>query len=163
MCQISALVTTVEDLRGRYNLLFKLFSIKYLMMTDSPPKIQVISKIWQFYHSKPHAPKRISFFYNLLQNKLLFTKSSLIQEWEPDLQKAYEPHQFISVLLHSFAVLHCIKYWEITQKCITWWYLTPCHVAFFSPGGSPLCWRGYGQVGNLFHILWACKNLRIFW
>lgn len=43
------------------------------------------------------------------------------------------------------------------------WYLTPNMLAKLYPDCFYLWWRGYCLMGNLFHILWPCSNIRSFW
>lgn len=58
---------------------------------------------------------------------------------------------------------HCTSHHKMTIKITNRWYCTPFWLARFSPNVSPLCWREYGRVGNLLHILWHCPGLTSFW
>lgn len=52
--------------------------------------------------------------------------------------------------------------WEITQKCLLRWYLTPCCIGNFSPYQSSACWRNCGAPGTQYHILWPCPHLSTY-
>lgn len=58
---------------------------------------------------------------------------------------------------------HCVQHWELTQKVSFCWYFTPYGLAQIYSSHSSLCWRGCGQIGNIFYIFWSCKNIASFW
>lgn len=53
--------------------------------------------------------------------------------------------------------------WEMQQKIILFWYLTPHRISKIYRGTSPLCRRLCGGSGRLVNILWHCPKLRTLW
>lgn len=69
-------------------------------------------------------------------------------------------------ILHLVYILIYTKsanLWELFQKMVLRWYLTPYRLSKFALGVSPLCWIQCGEVGTLFHLLWSCPNITQYW
>lgn len=105
----------------------------------------------------------ISLFYSHLQNKLVLTKSLPMQAWEKDFNGIYSEDQWQTALNVTYSSIKSANLWELFQKMVLRWYLTPCWLSKFALGVSPLCWRQCGEVGTLFHLLWSCSNITQYW
>ena len=76
---------------------------------------------------------------------------------------SYTSDQWQRAIRISNSSTKSINLWELNQKIVLRWYLTPYRISKFSPQASPLCWRRCGLVGTLFHILWECPVIRPVW
>lgn len=65
--------------------------------------------------------------------------------------------------LKTYETSSCASLWVLIQKVTQRWYLTPLKISAFEPQLYPLCWRGYGLIESLFHILWSYPMLQSFW
>lgn len=106
--------------------------------------------------------KGISLFYNTLNNKNDFTKSTPIKAWERDIDTAYTTDQWQKTLHITCAATKCVNLWELTHKILLRWYETPYRISKFDPHTSSLCWRNCGCTGTLHHIVWTCPALHTF-
>ncbi|CAI9546477.1 unnamed protein product, partial [Staurois parvus] len=52
---------------------------------------------------------------------------------------------------------------EMNYKCLARWYITPSVAHRLSGDNSPLCWRGCGGRGTMFHIWWECSKIQEYW
>lgn len=78
-------------------------------------------------------------------------------KWESDLNYNFSDEQWKTAICYSHSVTHCVNHWEMSQKIISQWYLTPYRLAKFSPENSSLCWRVCGIIYTL--PLWDWKGL----
>ena len=120
-------------------------------------------QIAQFLLSKNTTIKGISLFYSLLQNKQVFTKTSTMQAWERDFKMIYTDKQWLMAFKTTYVSTKCANLWELYQKIMLRWYLTPYRLSRFVPGSSPLCWRHCGETGTLFHLMWDCPKVTQYW
>lgn len=118
---------------------------------------------WQYLQCTSSSIKGTSLFYNLLQNKLVFSKSAPYSKWESDLGETFTTQQWQLAFKTIYQTSKCANHWELTQKIALRWYLTPYRMSKFLPSQSPLCWRGCGTIGQLKHIFWSCKPITSFW
>lgn len=52
---------------------------------------------------------------------------------------------------------------EASYKVLYRWYLVPVRVASSVLWASPLCFRGCGLEGTVFHTWWSCPKVKKFW
>lgn len=57
----------------------------------------------------------------------------------------------------------CTSLLELTQEISLRWHLTPHRLSKFIHNSTSACWRGCGFTGTIFHILWACPHLIVYW
>lgn len=107
-------------------------------------------------------PKRgdIALFYTLFQDKLTFVKSATVRTWP---QAAVLRCSELRALGSLYAATHKVQHWELPPKIVSRWDYIPVWIPSFSSIGSTMCWWECGQVGSLYHILWASKCLNSFW
>lgn len=151
----------ISSLRRQFNLmpidLYRYYQVTYLLgsiKTDVG---------WPFYTNSPTPPKGISFFNNLFQHILTFTKYPPYQKWEANLGKSFTTFKWQCTLKTIYKPSKCVNHWEQSKKLALMWYLTPYRVSKFCQTNSPLCWRDCGGVGNILHTFWSCKLLTSFW
>lgn len=107
--------------------------------------------------------KGISTFYNLLNEKSTFSKLTPMLKWESDLNCTYSEAHWIKALNSIYKATTCTPLRELSIKIIQRWYLTPEILSKFPQHPSPLCWRGCGNIGTLYHTLWSCPHISDFW
>lgn len=120
-------------------------------------------KLWEFFFSDNTKPKGVSLIYLLLQEKNTFFKSKPLLDWETDLNLQFTDYQWLTAINSVYKATSCTSLWEVTQKTLMRWYLTPHRLAKFNIHASHDCWRGCGQTGTLLHILWTCPHLQQLW
>lgn len=91
------------------------------------------------------------------------TKSTHMRKWEKQLGTSFPEKTWQNTFNIMYSASHCVTHWELFQKSIHQWYLTPLKLAKFYPTKKALCWRDCGESGSLYHISWICKLLRSFW
>lgn len=84
-------------------------------------------------------------------------------KWEQDLNTSFSATQWQTAIRSTYKASRCVTHWEQSQKILTRWYLTPYRLSTFYKQSDPLCWRGCGHIGNIYHIFWSCKSLMGFW
>lgn len=52
---------------------------------------------------------------------------------------------------------------EVNYKVLSRCYLVPARLARLHPGISPLCFRGCGREGTMFHVWWTHPKVQRFW
>lgn len=105
----------------------------------------------------------LPFLQHSAQQKFSLKKLPPLQKWENDLNKSYPLKEWQIALQSTYKFSKCSNYWEIVIKITHRWHYIPYKLAKFCPNKSPNCWRNFGQVGNLLHILWGCPSLSRFW
>lgn len=135
----------------------------HFLQRSLPPKIFLPWQVVQFYTSSNSNIKGISLFYNIINNKNIFLKSTPLNAWELDLGKTYPLEKWQKALCSTYIATKIINVWEITQKFLLRWYLTPYRISKFAPQTSPICWRGCGATGTLYHIIWTCPAVSFLW
>lgn len=116
------------------------------------------------YFTKPSTNiKGISLFLKTINNKMIFTKFSDITAWERKLGTSSTPTQWQKALQSTYSATKSVNLWELTQKILLRWYLTPLQISKFDIYTSPLCWRKCGAISTLYHILWDCPHIRTLW
>lgn len=115
------------------------------------------------YYTKPHTKtKGISLFYNLLNRKDVFTKTSHIQAWKKDLSTKFSSEKWQTALRITYAATRSVNLRELTPKMLFRWYLMPYRIAKFSPHTPSTCWRNCEAVGTRHHKLWSCPAIATF-
>lgn len=107
--------------------------------------------------------KGISLFYNFLHQKSTFTKTLSMKTWERDLMAPYTPDQLKFAITSIYQATKSANLWELNQKILLRWFLTPTRLVGFNLQLSPLCQRQCSQRGSMIHIFWACPLLRTYW
>ena len=74
------------------------------------------SLAWAFLTSPVQQKKGISLFYNLLQQKRIFTKSSSHLLWERDLQCSFTDDQWHMACKANQSASNCTSLWEFSTK-----------------------------------------------
>lgn len=126
----------------------------------------VITLPWninQFYSNINTRIKGVSLFYKMLNNKEVYTKTSAMLAWERELGVSYTPDHWQKAPRMTYMATRSVNLWELTQKILLRWYLTPYRIAKFVLHSSTLCWRNCGQVGTLYHTLWSCRVITQYW
>lgn len=115
-----------------------------------------------FLDKLPHM-KGISLFYQILQDKISFTKSNSQFKWEWDLETSFTDDQWVAALNAPFKASKSASLWELSYKIAFRWYRTPHLLHMIDKSLSLLCWRDCGSHGTLIHILWSCNALSNYW
>ena len=145
------------------NARFNCLRITHFLQPLPPPSISLPSTVWKFYSTAKTDTKGISFFYNMFQDKLVFSKTAAMTKWEVDLDTTFSTEQWTHAFKAIHKASHCVKHWELTIKIANRWHYTPLRIATFFPGASPSCWRACGHTGNLLHMLWHCPTIKGLW
>lgn len=172
-------ITTVADIQiGPTTKTFRSLQIEYSLESKdqytytqishllSSTKETSTDKPWRMflYFTNPITPiKCISLFYSFLHQKNVFTKTPSMRTWEIELKTSYTLDQWKYAIASVYKATKSGNLWELYQKILLKWYLTPTRLAGFNPQMSPLCWRQCGQRGSLIHILGTCQLLRNYW
>lgn len=127
------------------------------------PNFNIPKEAWTFWTEAIRNSKGISLFYILLSSKLIFEKTTSILKWETDLHSNFTDSQWHSAIQRNYEFTRNVTYWDVLQKIVYRWYLTPSRIAKFSPLGNNLCWRGYSRESTLYHALWKCSKIKCFW
>lgn len=118
---------------------YRCIQISHLLKQD----IKLITYLpWQvalYYTSTTTKTKGTSLIYNHLQSKQVFSKTPNIQAWERDLGKEYNMDQWGKALSITYASLRSANMWELYQKIMLQWYLTPYRLSKFAPRLSSRC------------------------
>lgn len=141
---------------------YRYLQICHFLRTNSPLSIQLPWRITLYLTKHSTNIKGISLFSNALNDKLTFTKHSHIEAWKRQLKEHYTPDQWQHALQTTYTSFKCNNLWELTQKILMRWYLTPYRISKFDPKASPLCWK-CNNIGTLYHILWECPKVRMIW
>lgn len=73
--------------------------------------------------------------------------------WQRDFNKIYSDDQWQKALTVTYSSTSSANLWELFQKILLRWYLTPYRISKFAPSVSRLCWRHCGEPGTLIHLL----------
>lgn len=65
--------------------------------------------------------------------------------------------------MRAFKGITNITLVEASVKLITRRYLVASRLAQIFPSATPLCFRGFGLVGDHVHIWWPCPHIRKYW
>lgn len=93
----------------------------------------------------------------------MFIKSKPLLDWENDLQTQFTDAQWQTPITSIYKATNCTSLWELTQKTLMRWYLTPIRLAKFHKHTPQECWRNCGHSGTLLHILWSCPHVTQLW
>lgn len=139
--------------------------ITHLLLFITNPYIKIPWRIvLTFYLTNPNTPiKGVSLFYNFINQKSIYIKAPSMKTWELDLMSSFTPKQWQSSLTSTYTASKSANLWELSQKILLRWYLSPTRIAGLDPRTSLLCWIQCGHRGWLFHILWTCPLLSTFW
>lgn len=121
------------------------------------------TKLWNYFFTEHSNTKGTSLIYSLLQKKNMFHKSKPLLDWEKDLQIQFTDAQWQTAITSIYKAITCTSLWELTQKTLMRWYLTPSRLATFHKHTSHECWRNCGKPGTLLHILWSCPHVSQLW
>lgn len=102
-------------------------------------------------------------FYNTLQNKSSFTKSTPLHRWESDLGQSYTVDKWEKACKSTYKATCCSTLWELAVKLTNRWYLTPDKTANYTRNLDNSCWKQCGQKGDILHIFWNCPKLTNYW
>lgn len=150
------------DLQNKFQLTNKDYyiylQIAFFLHQKSDVVCQLPSKVAYYY--KKHSKGRP--IYMLLQDKNTYTKS-LPLYCVGDRLICYNTMGKGTPNWIQYVDTRKVKLWECVLKIMLGWYLMPYHISKCNPHTSNLCWRGYGQLGTLYYLLWSCKYLAKFW
>lgn len=83
--------------------------------------------------------------------------------WEQDLKVSWDTNTWYSKFQKAFKGITNVSLIKANAKILTRWYNVPLRLAKIFPGRSPLCFRGCGLTGSLYHIWWECPRIRGLW
>lgn len=136
----SPLLKTSEQIMPQYqlpsNMLFTCLRITHFLQRQSSPQISLPPKAWQFILTTKLEGKGISLFYNLIGNKLTFTKTIAMGKWEDDLGTTFSDDQWQYAFREIHKASHCVKHWELAIKMANRWQYTPYRMDNYFPGTS---------------------------
>lgn len=119
----------LEELKSKYKIPLKIqftcIRIVHFLNTNPIPTFKLHSKAWEFYLSHKRRVKGISLFYNILQDKLNFSKSNCMLNWENDLCETYSPSQSQATFWSISQAFHCTSHVELILKITNRWHYTP--------------------------------------
>lgn len=101
--------------------------------------------------------------HGLLQNKLLFTKLNPHLQWEHDISALFRDFQWLAALNVTLKASKYSNLLELTHKRTLRWYETLHVFQEINSSVSPLCWKGYGSIGNIYYIFWSSGKLSTYW
>lgn len=143
--------------------LFSYLRVKHCITALKLPLYTIHPKVWTYLTTTPPKRKGISLLYNILHQKLIFTKTSPYIHWENDVGHIYTENQWQTAIQSIYKATKCSVLWELTQKLSLRWYLTPSRLATFSSKNPDTCWRCKKAKGDLFHIMWKCEHIQQYW
>lgn len=95
---------------------FSMLQIHNFLFTSPFLKTFIHPNAWHFLTILPCPSRGISFFYNLLQNKIAFTKANPILKWEMDLNAPFSASQLRKTLQYTYTTSDFVSNWELTHK-----------------------------------------------
>lgn len=119
--------------------------------------------MWEFLSSKSLPLKGISLFYTLIRDKSTFTKVAALKCCERDLNTSFSDLQWRQAIYYNQTASKNMNYWELSQKLLLRWYLTPVQMHKFANIDDNTCWRGCSHKGSLIHVIWECRHISPFW
>lgn len=137
--------------------------LDHLLKTNSQVLTYLPEAITRYYKNTTTSTKGISIVYTCLLNKNICEKNQAIWAWEWDIRVEYPTKHWEKTFRLTYSSAKGSNLWEMQQKIILCWYLTPYRISKIYPGASPLLLRNCGGVGTLYHVLWSCPRLRLLW
>lgn len=145
------------------NDMYTFIQISHLLATIPDLSTKIPWRIFLYVTNPTTSIKGISLFYNFLNQKSTFTKTPTMRTWEIEFKSSYTIAQCQIAISSTYKATKSANLWELYQKLLLRWYLTPARMAGFSSQSSPLCWRQCGNRGSIIHIFWTCPLERNFW
>lgn len=63
-------------------------------------------------------------------------------KWEQELGSVFSDSHWLKAIQYNSTFTKCINYWEISQKILHRWYLSPARLVKFTNTNDHLCWSG---------------------
>lgn len=111
---------------------------------------------------KSHYLSQRNFFNVFLHQKSIFTKTPSMRLWELDFSTSYSNDQWIKAMASTYKTTKSANLWELYQKLLLRWYLTPTRIVSFTPHAYPLCWRNCGNRGSIIHIFEIVQHCDLY-
>lgn len=90
-------------------------------------------------------------------------KPSYALGWKQDFNVSWDTKTWNSKFQKAFKGITNVSLIEANAKILTRWYNIPLRNAKIFPGTFPLCFRGCGLTGSLYHIWWECPRIWGLW
>lgn len=122
-----------RELAHKFNLpeteYFTYLRVKSILKTWDTHSLELPVCLFHFlFNQSPNLKnkqKGISLCYNLLGNKVMFTKSPAIVTWESVFQKQFSDEQWQSAIAFHRKAIHSSDLWIVSHKILLNWYLIP--------------------------------------
>lgn len=103
----------------------------------------------------------ISNIYGIFSSKS--EKLFYMQKWEQDIEETMEMDTWYNTAQLASKGYINTSLIEANYKVLLRWYMVPARIATYIPGASPLCFRGCGGEGTIYHTWWSCPKVRRYW
>lgn len=113
--------------------IFTYLHITHCLAQLPNPLYTLSSKAWSYFTLSRSAQKGTSLFYNIFQQKQVFTKSKPLFQWESDLEASYSDQQWLRAFKSVYQSTCCSSLWEMPQKIFLKWYSSPIHIRTSDP------------------------------
>lgn len=107
--------------------------------------------------------KSISVFYKTLTSTS--PSSSLIVKlaWENDIGTQIDPDVWCKIWEKASRISVCNRTKSIQFRILHRIHITPVLKNKMDPNFSPLCWKCKTEVGDYFHCVWSCSQIKNYW
>lgn len=99
--------------------------MKHYLTTSPLWSCKIPQPAWILLSAPIARQKGISLFYNLFQQKSIFTNTTPLLKWESNLGCTYTIEQWSKACSSIYKATDCSTLWELTIKLSQCWYLTP--------------------------------------
>lgn len=162
-CSIDNILTYGDTLKKTASHAYVLIQLQQFQANQPATYFDVHKDALKYLLTNHNKPKRLSWLYTLLQSEHNFTKNSSMTNWEKELGTTHSHTEWKDAIKTCYQYSHCTNHWELMMKILHRSYLTPVRMSLIFPVESSSCWRQCGAKGNIYHILWECKNICSFW
>lgn len=160
-------IVSFEELRERYHLNQNMF-LQYFQLKS------IIAKFpKEYFNYKYDTDKKlkslstnrgtVSGLYKWLLLSSPNRNSKTESQWEHDLGVTLTPTEWGNIWSNINIISKSVRLRVIQLKILHRAYITPSRLKKIDPHTSNLCWHKCGQDGNLFHMLWLCPAVELFW
>lgn len=158
-----------EQLKNKFDIpskhFFKFLQIRHFIATrqNNSLKMPPLSSLENIIITHLKGRGQVSVLYKLFMNNSGESSRSILQAWKNDLQmdiadgewsKCCSSAQTQTINVHS----KLLQYKWLTRQ-----YLTPSILHHFNPNIPDTCIKCGDQKGSLFHCMWECSVVTVFW
>lgn len=156
-----------QQLVDKYKLQRKHF-FKYLQISFIHSQIKTnmepsLSTIEQYTVNNVYGTGQLSRFYNMLLAGSKENSHSYLSAWKSDLQMDISVEEWEKTCLLARTQTINTRCKMLQYKWLFRTYITPVRLHHFNANIPDTCIKCNEEVGTLFHCMWACRKIQIFW